>query len=110
MPINLTSIFLIADNEVYRISLDTANTMNLYWQVNYKTDELSFEVHISRTFGWFALGFSDYGELFPADYCVLWYNWKHESMFQASKLTLHMPVSFTFTFFYFRTFTPMNME
>lgn len=43
-----------------------------------------FEIHIPFHFGWFAFGFSNYGESFPADYCVLWYDWKKRMHFEDS--------------------------
>ncbi|XP_074032837.1 tyramine beta hydroxylase isoform X2 [Leptinotarsa decemlineata] len=33
-------------------------------------------------YGWFALGFSDRGEMFPADYCLLWENLQGKLSFQ----------------------------
>lgn len=31
---------------------------------------------------WFAIGFSSYGELKPADYCVLWIDWHRQIQLQ----------------------------
>lgn len=31
---------------------------------------------------WFAIGFSNYGELKPADYCVLWIDWHRQIQLQ----------------------------
>lgn len=31
---------------------------------------------------WFAIGFSEYGKLNPADYCIMWHDWHRETHFQ----------------------------
>ena len=30
---------------------------------------------------WLAIGFSDYGELYNADFCVLWRDWRQRTRF-----------------------------
>lgn len=43
------------------------------------------EVHyVSEENSWFAIGFSDYGELKPADYCILWMDWHRDVKLQVS--------------------------
>lgn len=42
------------------------------WMLDYSDGSVAFEIHIPPGYGWFALGFSDRGDLFPADYCLLW--------------------------------------
>ncbi|CAH1968308.1 unnamed protein product [Acanthoscelides obtectus] len=61
-------------NKVFDVSLKEDNSIRLYWQLDYSSETVTFEVHIPAGYGWFALGFSDRGDPFPADYCVLWEN------------------------------------
>lgn len=63
-------------DEVFHVALDQKNTITLDWIVNYNNKEVVFEIHYPYEYGWFAVGFSNYGESFPADYCILWYDWK----------------------------------
>ncbi|XP_018325349.1 tyramine beta-hydroxylase [Agrilus planipennis] len=68
--------------EIYHIPLDEKSELTLDWIVDYPLKTVTFEIHIPIKFGWFAIGFSDRGEHFSADYCVLWYDWKHELHFE----------------------------
>ncbi|KAJ8969413.1 hypothetical protein NQ317_016690, partial [Molorchus minor] len=58
------------------------NSVSLHWKLDYRTDAVIFEVHLPFGYGWFAIGFSDRGQPFPADYCLMWEN-------QRNKLLLH---------------------
>lgn len=70
---------------VYYISLDPSGNISLYWSVDYNKQYVRFEVHLPlRMWDWFAIGFSDYGEFYPADYCVLWAGWILGSKFEVS--------------------------
>lgn len=69
---------------MYHVALDKNGTMNLNWVLDYSKNEVIFEIHIPNDFGWFAIGFSDSGELFPADYCILWRDWKHQIVFEVT--------------------------
>lgn len=65
------------------MSLDPSGNMSLYWTVDYDRQYARFEVHLPlRTWDWFAIGFSDYGEYYPADYCILWTGWKLGNRFE----------------------------
>ncbi|XP_075227699.1 tyramine beta hydroxylase [Lycorma delicatula] len=67
----------------YQIPLDTSGNINLYWTLDYKLKQVNFEVHAKiKRKQWIAIGFSDYGDLENADYCVLWLNWKGKYKFQ----------------------------
>nr|CAH7713214.1 unnamed protein product [Callosobruchus chinensis] len=59
-------------DKVFDVSLKEDNSIRLYWQLDYSSDTVTFEVHIPSGYGWFALGLSDRGDWFPADYCILW--------------------------------------
>lgn len=67
---------------MFNVPLDGSNQIKLYWIIDYHAAKLTFEVHLPANFGWFALGFSDRGDLFPADYCLLWYDWKKNAHFE----------------------------
>ncbi|KAK4873371.1 hypothetical protein RN001_015400 [Aquatica leii] len=71
-----------ADDDVFEVALDEDSLITLAWSLDYSKEVVTFEVHLPNDFGWFAIGFSDRGEIFPADYCVLWYNWKGRLKFQ----------------------------
>ena len=75
------------DEEIYTIPLNQENSLILNWVVDYSFENLIFEVHIREEVKWLALGFSDRGERFPADYCVLWHDWKGRVHFQVSNLS-----------------------
>ncbi|XKL67505.1 hypothetical protein PGB90_002996 [Kerria lacca] len=65
------------------ISLDSSGNISLYWTLDYDEKYVKFEVHSPlRVWEWFAIGFSDYGEFYPADYCVLWTGWKWRIKFE----------------------------
>ncbi|KAF5288049.1 hypothetical protein FQR65_LT12099 [Abscondita terminalis] len=71
-----------ADDDIYQVALDESSTISLAWSLDYGKEVVTFEVHLPSEFGWFAIGFSDRGEEFPADYCVLWNDWKGHLRFQ----------------------------
>lgn len=41
---------------------------------------------------WFAIGFSDYGELKPADYCVLWIDWHRQIQLQVIMISSFLSI------------------
>ncbi|XP_018564071.1 tyramine beta-hydroxylase [Anoplophora glabripennis] len=65
-------------NKIYHVSLNEDNSISLHWTLDYCSDTIIFEIHLPSDYGWFAVGFSDRGKLFPADYCLLWENQKGE--------------------------------
>lgn len=73
---------IVENPQVFSVALDGSNTITLHWIVNYSSKKITFEVHLPSNFGWFALGFSDRGKIFPADYCLLWYDWRRRVYFQ----------------------------
>ncbi|KAK7604848.1 hypothetical protein V9T40_006034 [Parthenolecanium corni] len=65
------------------ISLDPTGNTSMYWSLDYDQQFVKFEIHLPlRKWEWFAIGFSDYGEFYPADYCILWTGWKDGIKFQ----------------------------
>lgn len=71
-----------ANNSIFHVPLNTDNSLNLHWLLNYPAKTVTFEVHLPPTRGWFAIGFSDRGDPFPADYCLLWNDLKGKIHFQ----------------------------
>ncbi|CAH0546080.1 unnamed protein product [Brassicogethes aeneus] len=65
------TIFTAGNNGVFKVSLNGENNILMNWALDYNSETVIFEIHIPSDYGWFALGFSDRGELFPADYCLL---------------------------------------
>jgi len=53
--------------------------LSLLSRVDLMNKQVIAEVHyVGNDSSWFAIGFSDYGELKPADYCVLWSDWHQQ--------------------------------
>ncbi|XP_011700718.1 PREDICTED: tyramine beta-hydroxylase [Wasmannia auropunctata] len=64
-------------NAVHTIPLGSEVTF--HWRVDLMNKLVIAEVHyVGNESSWFAIGFSDYGELKPADYCVLWSDWHQQ--------------------------------
>ncbi|KAK5640110.1 hypothetical protein RI129_010921 [Pyrocoelia pectoralis] len=80
----LITLLLIRNvyTEVFHVPLDEGSLITLDWVVDYNRKIVTFEVHLPSNTGWFAIGFSNGGEIFPADYCVLWYDWKGRLKFE----------------------------
>lgn len=71
------------DTQVFSVPLDSSGQCTLYWSVDYRSSSLQVEVHFAAVApAWFALGFSDYGAACPADYCVLWQDWRGRAALQ----------------------------
>ncbi|XP_020290292.1 tyramine beta-hydroxylase isoform X2 [Pseudomyrmex gracilis] len=61
------------------------NKIDLSNRVDFANKSVNVEVHfVGNDSTWFAIGFSDYGELKPADYCVLWSDWRQQIQLQDS--------------------------
>ncbi|EFN73526.1 Tyramine beta-hydroxylase [Camponotus floridanus] len=70
-------------NAIHTIPLGSEATFN--WKVDLMNELVVVEIHyIGNDSSWFAIGFSDYGELKPADYCVLWPDWHQQIHLQDS--------------------------
>lgn len=60
--------------EVFNIPLNSEAGYKLYWSPNYEQGSIKFEVHLTPSLNkgdWFAVGFSNYGGLTYADYCLV---------------------------------------
>ncbi|NP_001071292.1 tyramine beta hydroxylase [Apis mellifera] len=67
--------------DVHTIPL--SSDITFYWRVDFMSEIIIAEVHytsIDNT--WFAIGFSEYGKLKSADYCVLWIDWHRQIQLQ----------------------------
>lgn len=74
--INSNAADYIAESESV---LDPNGDFLLKWQINYAIRKIQFQLVVSDkapTFYWFALGFSDRGNLNNSDVCVFWTDYK----------------------------------
>lgn len=69
-------------NQIFHAPLNGDGSISFSWVLDYSSKSVVFEVHLPENFGWFAIGFSDYGKHFPADYCLLWNDMKRELRFE----------------------------
>ncbi|PSN45176.1 Dopamine beta-hydroxylase [Blattella germanica] len=68
---------------VYQVALDSHSSFS--WTVDYAASSVHVEVHVPDVGdGWYAIGFSDYGDVTGADLCVLWADWRGKLHLQAS--------------------------
>ncbi|KAL6436582.1 hypothetical protein ACFW04_004803 [Cataglyphis niger] len=66
-------------------SVPLGSEATFYWKVDLMNELIVVEIHyVGNERSWFAIGFSDYGELKPADYCVLWPDWHQQIHLQDS--------------------------
>ncbi|CAH1109286.1 unnamed protein product [Psylliodes chrysocephalus] len=65
-----------SEKKIFNVSLNGDSSINLHWILDYSYSNVIFEIHLPSDYGWFAVGFSDRGNLYPADYCLLWKNVK----------------------------------
>ncbi|XP_011493800.1 PREDICTED: tyramine beta-hydroxylase [Ceratosolen solmsi marchali] len=64
-------------------ALPLGSEASLHWRVALASERIIAEVHYTgEENSWFAVGFSDYGKLRPADYCIFWTNWHRETHLQ----------------------------
>jgi len=82
----LVFVVPLSAGKVFNIPLDPAGNITLHWLPNYPSEEVNFEVHFktTSTTQWLAIGFSDFGEIKPADYCLYWVDWKGKARITVS--------------------------
>jgi len=56
-----------------------------YWKVDHLLERVDVEMHVllnsSSSSEWFAVGFSNYGDLYPSDLCFYWEDyWGHSKL------------------------------
>lgn len=69
--------------------LDPNGEVLLKWRVDYSIRKIQFELSLSEeapAFNWFALGFSDRGELENSDACLLWTDYKNREHFEVKQM------------------------
>lgn len=74
--IKIILFFLDGHRDIFDIALDPLGKIKFYWTLDYTSHTLKAEVHVPSEYTWLAIGFSDRGELFPSDLCVIWTDWK----------------------------------
>ncbi|XP_041979262.1 tyramine beta-hydroxylase isoform X2 [Aricia agestis] len=65
--------------------LDPEGALLLKWRVDYTTEKIYFQILISEkapALNWFALGFSDRGDLENADICLVWTDYKGKDHYE----------------------------
>ncbi|GLV45599.1 Tyramine beta hydroxylase [Carabus blaptoides fortunei] len=62
--------------QIFDVALDPLGKIKFYWNPDYTSSTLKVEIHTPNNYSWLAIGFSNYGELFPSDLCVLWTDFK----------------------------------
>lgn len=68
-------------NGVHTVPLGSEATF--HWRVDLMSKLVKVEIHYTGDRNtWFAVGFSNYGELKPADYCILWCDWHQKIQLQ----------------------------
>lgn len=70
----------------FQSPLDTSDRFRLFWNVDYDSKTVTFEVRakLRRPGQWFAIGFSDYGQVPDSDLCILWLDFDSKTHFQVS--------------------------
>ena len=69
-------------DQIFHVPLNADGSISFNWLLDYPNEMVTFEIHIPASYGWFAVGFSDHGEHFPADYCLLWKDMKSRVHFE----------------------------
>lgn len=60
--------------------------INKHYRVEPAKELINVEIHYaSDESSWFAIGFSERGDVKPADYCILWIDWRRGVHFQVTK-------------------------
>lgn len=78
--------------------LDPRGELKLKWRVNYGARKILFRLEFSEkapSINWFAIGFSDRGDLENSDICLVWTDYVGRDHFEVPKLN-HI----IFIFFY----------
>jgi hypothetical protein len=73
-----------ANNFIFQVPLDSNNRFRLFWTIDYESEFVTLEVRstLENKNDWFAIGFSDYGQITNADLCILWFDKKNRIHFQ----------------------------
>ena len=82
----LASSSLVQKAIFFQLPLDPDDRHRIFWTLDYKTETATIEVRATllKESDWFAIGFSDYGNVSNADLCVLWFDWNLKSHFDVS--------------------------
>lgn len=69
--------------------LDAKGEMTLKWRVDYEDKKIQFRVDFSDKaphINWFALGFSDRGNMENSDVCLVWTDYKGKDHFEVKQI------------------------
>ena len=72
----------------FQIELNDTIGLTLFWHTDFDSQLVKFHVQFENKniekydFRWFAIGFSDYGELNQADLCFMWQDEQEKEHFQ----------------------------
>ena len=80
------SVVRPSHSPVFQLPLDSKNKYRLFWTLDYEASLVNIEVRakLNTLNDWFAIGFSDYGNITGADLCVLWFDKKPRAYFEVS--------------------------
>lgn len=81
-----TAQALLQNPIVFQLPLDPEDKYHIFWTLDYKSESATIEVRTqlhSQT-DWFAIGFSDYGNITNADLCIFWFDLHQKSHFDVS--------------------------
>uniref|UniRef100_T1IHN5 DOMON domain-containing protein n=1 Tax=Strigamia maritima TaxID=126957 RepID=T1IHN5_STRMM len=73
---NLAQLAEKNQDPIFHVPLDRESQFEFFWDVHYETETVLMEIHSHvKPDDWLAVGFSDYGEIENADFCVFWDGW-----------------------------------
>ncbi|XP_054157733.1 dopamine beta-hydroxylase-like [Oppia nitens] len=69
----------LTTNITFQTALDADDRYRLFWTVDYETQSVTMELRLvlADINDWFAIGFSDYGDIRGADMCMFWTDRRH---------------------------------
>ncbi|KAI1289348.1 Dopamine beta-hydroxylase [Halotydeus destructor] len=68
---------------IFQLPLDKDNKYRLFWTLDYKFNTVTIEIRavLNKKTDWFAIGFSNYGNITEADLCLIWFDRKMKPHF-----------------------------
>ena len=59
-------------DHTFNVSLDDQNKYHMYWSYDQNSVTIRVEALLATSVDWFAIGFSDEGDINGSDMCILW--------------------------------------
>uniref|UniRef100_T1IHN6 DOMON domain-containing protein n=1 Tax=Strigamia maritima TaxID=126957 RepID=T1IHN6_STRMM len=79
---NLAQLAEKNQDPIFHLLLDRESQFEFFWDVHYETETVLMEIHSHvKPDDWLAVGFSDYGKIENADFCVFWVDEKGKTFF-----------------------------